>query len=148
MRKNGTDLCCFVRGAEGAPILPVPCPRKESKTIGFGGILSSLSFAGERKGAAGGIFGHKECGAEMYPPVTASPCQPPLGKGAKGTGDADCHDQFANWSRNDTFYERCGTASAGGQRRPPLRMTRKFVQARERADVGIGPYGGFTDRIS
>ena len=30
--------------------------------------------------------------------------------------------------------------SAGGQRRPPLRMTRKFVQARERADVGIGPY--------
>ena len=25
----------------------------------------------------------------MYPPVTASPCQPPLGKGAEGTGDAD-----------------------------------------------------------
>ena len=23
------------------------------------------------------------------PPVTASPCQPPLGKGAEGTGDAD-----------------------------------------------------------
>ena len=80
----------------------------------------------------------------------------------------------------------CGAMSAGGQRRPPLRMTRKFVQARERAGVGselsaaggrgsevsewlrskfqvaavrqrrnfghrnriIGPYGGFTDRIS
>ena len=28
---------------------------------------------------------------------------PPLGKGAEGTRDADCHDQFANWSRNDTF---------------------------------------------
>ena len=28
------------------------------------------------------------------------------------------------------------TRPAGGQRRPPLRMTRKFVQARERADVG------------
>ena len=27
------------------------------------------------------------------PPVTASPCQPPLGKGAEGTRDADCHNQ-------------------------------------------------------
>ena len=39
------------------------------------------------------------------PPVTASPCQPPLGKGAEGTGDADCHDQFANWLRNDSFLQ-------------------------------------------
>ena len=29
------------------------------------------------------------------PPVTALPCQPPLGKGAKGTGDADCHGRRA-----------------------------------------------------
>ena len=57
--------------------------------MGFGGVLSSLSFAGERKGAAGGIFGHKECDAGRNPPVTASPCQPPLGKRAEGTGDAD-----------------------------------------------------------
>ena len=28
-------------------------------------------------------------GAGKNPPVTASPCQSPLGKGAKGTGDAD-----------------------------------------------------------
>ena len=81
------------------------------------------------------------------PPVTALPCRPSLGKGAVGTGDTDCHDQFANWSRNDTFYKRCGTASAGGQRRPPLRMTRKYVQARERADVGIGPYGRFDKKV-
>ena len=40
---------------------------------------------------------------EKNPPVTASPCQPPLGKGTKGTGVADCHGQFANWLRNDTF---------------------------------------------
>ena len=33
------------------------------------------------------------CGAKRNPPVTASPCQPPLGKGAEGTGDADCHNQ-------------------------------------------------------
>ena len=32
---------------------------------------------------------------ERNPPVTASPCQPPLGKGAKGTGDADCHEYGA-----------------------------------------------------
>ena len=82
--------------------------------------------------------GYKRRGEVRNPPVTASPCQPPLGKGALKARDADCHDQFANWSRNDTFYKRCGTASAGGQRRPPLRMTRKFVQAR--ADRGVRPY--------
>ena len=60
------------------------------------------------------------------PPVTASPCQPPLGKGAKGTGEADCHSQCAHWLRNDTL---------------------QGVRWR-RADVGIGPYGVFTDRTS
>ena len=30
--------------------------------------------------------GYKRCGEVRYPPVTASPCQPPLGKGAMGTG--------------------------------------------------------------
>ena len=54
--------------------------------MGFGGVLSSLSFAGERKGAAGGIFVHKECGTEMYPSVTALLCRPPLGKGPWGRG--------------------------------------------------------------
>ena len=34
--------------------------------------------------------GYKKCGAVRNPPVTASPCQPPLGKGAGGTGVADC----------------------------------------------------------
>ena len=37
------------------------------------------------------------------PPVTASPCQPPLGKGAEGTGDADCHSRYAHRLRNDTL---------------------------------------------
>ena len=48
--------------------------------------------------------GYKRCGEVRNPPVTASPCQPPLGKGAKGAGWTDCHDQFANWSRNDRVY--------------------------------------------
>ena len=39
--------------------------------------------------------------ARKNPPVTASPCQPSLGKGAVGTGDADCHSQCAHWLRND-----------------------------------------------
>ena len=60
---------------------------------------------------------------ERNSPGTASPCQPPLGKGAKGTGEADCHDQFANWSRNDRVFTRgAGECPAGGQSRPPLRM--------------------------
>ena len=32
-----------------------PVREKDSKTIGFGGVLSSLSFAAERKGAVGDI---------------------------------------------------------------------------------------------
>ena len=55
------------------------------------------------------------------PPVTALPCQPPLGKGALGTGDADCHSQCAHWLRNDReFYMGCGG---------------------RRADRGVHPYG-------
>ena len=54
------------------------------------------------------------------PPVTALPCQPPLGKGAKGTGDADRHSQRVRWLRNDREF---------------------YMGAVGRADVGIGPYG-------
>ena len=55
---------------------------------------------------------------EKNPPVTASPCQPPLGKGAEGTGDR----------------------IATGAVRP--RNDREFYMgAVGRADVGIGPYG-------
>ena len=61
----------------------------------------------------------------MYPAVTALPCQGPLGKRALGTGEADCHDQFANWSRNDTFL-------------------RSAVQHR-RADRGVRPYKNADD---
>ena len=58
---------------------------------------------------------YKECDAERNPPVTASPCQPPLGKGAEGTGDADCHSQCAHWLRNDRgFYKGCGGRRSEG----------------------------------
>ena len=74
--------------------------------------------------------GYKRCGGVKNPPVTALPCQPPLGKGAMGTGEADCHTSLRTGLAMTGFCKECGTESTGGQRRPPLRMTRKFVQAR------------------
>ena len=50
---------------------------------------------------------------ERNPPVTAAPCQPPLGKGALGTGDADCHSQCAHWLRNDTLQEMLWLSGGG-----------------------------------
>ena len=53
----------------------------------------------------------QKCAAQRNPPVTASPCQPPLGKGALGTGiriatpvtgseeiRVSFRDQSADWS--------------------------------------------------
>ena len=60
--------------------------------------------------------GYKRCSGVKNPPVTASPCQPPLGKGAMETGDADCHSQCAHWLRNDSFFARgqCKAGRRGG----------------------------------
>ena len=86
---------------------------------------------------------YKRCGEVKNPPVTALPCQPPLGKGTKGTGDADCHSQCAHWLRNDRgFYKGCGGESAGGQRRPPLR--RAYKECGKRAVGDAGPYESAT----
>ena len=88
---------------------------------------------------------YKGCDAERNPPVTASPCQPPLGKGALGTRGTDCHDQRAGWSRNDTSSRRNAVARVGGQGRSPLRIdwmpVRRSV-VREDHAVGEGPGGG------
>ena len=57
---------------------------------------------------------YTRCGVKRKPPVTASPCRPPLGKRAKGTGEADCHSQCAHWLRNDReFYMGCGGCPGG-----------------------------------
>ena len=111
----------------------------------------------------------KECDAVRNPPVTASPCQPPLGKGAEGTGDADCHDQFAHWLRNDIgFSWGCGVRRgtwappykglcniAGGQGRPPLRccVTKKSVgeglcPSRGRGNRRSAAGGGCSEPVS
>ena len=76
----------------------------------------------------------KRCGVKRNPPVTASPCQPPLGKGAKGTEEADCHSQCAHWLRNDReFYMGCGRAGRRGRR--PLRKRNKRLNGRATARV-------------
>ena len=87
---------------------------------------------------AGGFFilRGKRAGAKgegKNPAVTALPCQGPLGKRALGTGEADCHDQFANWSRNDMVFS--GGAVNGASRTPP--PTDALLRMRwRRADVG------------
>ena len=57
---------------------------------------------------AGGFFilRGKRAGAGKNPAVTALPCQGPLGKRVMGEEETDCHDQFANWSRNDRLFAR------------------------------------------
>ena len=57
--------------------------------------------------------GYKECDAGRNPPVTAAPCQPPLGKGAKGTGMRIATGAVR--PRNDKslhIYRRCGERAA------------------------------------
>ena len=77
------------------------------------------------------------------PPVTASPCQPPLGKGAKGTGVRIATGALR--PRNDRFLHGVRCKRAVGDAGPYGCVTRS---ADGRADVGIGPYEVFTDRIS
>ena len=62
---------------------------------------------------------------------------PPLGKGAKGTGEADCHSQCAHWLRNDTLYEMRYESVGATARVAPTERNKK---CHGRADVGIGPY--------
>ena len=52
------------------------------------------------------------------PPVTALPCQPPLGKGAKGTGVADCHtSDIGHWFAMTGSFTWCaaGRADVGSE---------------------------------
>ena len=70
----------FNSRGQKVPMFTAPRPRKESKTIGFGGVLWVLSVAGDRKYPAGGIYRHKGC-AGRNPPATALPW---LGDGSYG----------------------------------------------------------------
>ena len=55
--------------------------------------------------------GYKRCGAERNPSVTASPCQPPLGKGARGRIATPVNRSPV---RNDRdFCKECGARPGG-----------------------------------
>ena len=110
---------------------------------------------------------YKRCGGVKNPPVTASPCQPPLGKGAEGTGDGlprvpcalamteaertcvSFRDQSADWSWESVIPlhkgrgERIATASV----RTGFAMT-WFLQGVRcksgRADRVVRPYEDVT----
>ena len=100
-----------------------------------------VQWAGDRKGRPYGALQGVRRG-ERNPLVTASPCQPPLGKGAMGTGVTDCHNQCAHWFRNDTLQEMLWLSDGGVRTpRPYGWVARSAVQDR-RADRGVRPYGG------
>ena len=57
---------------------------------------------------------YKGCGTKRNPPVTASPCQPPLGKGAKETGMRIATAVNRSLVRNDRdFCKGCGARPGG-----------------------------------
>ena len=86
------------------------------------------------------------------PPVTASPCQPPLGKGAKGTGLRIATTSLRTGLAMTLLLQ--GVRWAAGHMGPALHYICFVGQGpcalpgmREktgRADVGIGPYGSAT----
>ena len=123
----------------------------------------SLAFFGkwDKINRIRGMLRPKKCAAQRNPPVTASPCQPPLGKGAVGTGVR------MSLLRCPKFL-RCLTADAGNfdrghsltslllplaalgslpttSLRTGLAMTH-YKECGKRDDVSIVPYAPFTDR--
>ena len=82
----------------------------------------------------------------------------PFSKGAKGTGDADCHSQCAHWLRNDTLleirYKPGGRAEASALRRGykgrgrtggvEPRPTGGYKGCGRTGGVEPRPYGGLT----
>ena len=77
--------------------------------------------------------GYKRCGEGKNPPVTASPCQPPLGKGAiKDGGRIATTSDIGHWFRNDILQE---VHRAGRCRHRPLRKRNKRCNGRATARV-------------
>ena len=55
MRRQGANFAHPGPRGKRRPTWTTPQPRKGFQNLGFGGVLSSLSFAAERKGAVGDI---------------------------------------------------------------------------------------------
>ena len=119
------------------PMFTAPRPRKESKTIGFGGVLWVLSVAGDRKHPAGGIYRHKGCAGRNHP-ATALPW--PWGRELRIATGTSC-------PRNDKgFCKECGCiidGAVGGQPQgSPQRKIRVIFRDLLRGLIaGISPGG-------
>ena len=114
-----TRVFARIVGGQGRPPLRKARRCEQARTGG----VEPRPYGSATRGAMGGRPQwsplrkyYKECDAVKNPPVTASPCQPPLGKGAMGTGDTDCHGQCSHWPRNDTSQEVRGSDGAHGPR--------------------------------
>ena len=82
------------RSAVGGPS-GTPAPTEAYLVVRRGGALP-LPRATARVAPTKALQGVRR--GERNPPVTASPCQPPLGKGAGGTGAAECHtSDIGHW---------------------------------------------------
>ena len=78
--------------------------------------FAGVCWTGKRFDFDGGA--QEVLGRGRNPPVTALPCQPPLGKGAKGTGDADCHtSDIGHWFAMTRFLQ--GVQWAGDRKGRP-----------------------------
>ena len=92
----------FCRAGPACPAVSAGKPGRADVGIGPHGSAIRGAMGGRPQGSPLRKR-YKGGRGERNPPVTAAPCQPPLGKGALRTGDADCHSQCAHWLRNDTL---------------------------------------------
>ena len=108
-------------GHRNRVIAPYESVTRSAVVIGRGDV-GIAPYGGETEIhlLSGGVeprpYGGQQGVRKKNPPVTASPCRPPLGKGAMGTGDADCHSRCAHRLRNDSFFARgqCKAGRRGG----------------------------------
>ena len=69
---------------------------------------------GVRADVGSGPYGEVAKGAVKESPSHGFAVPAPFRQGGEGTGDADCHGQFANWPRNDSVFVR-SRYKAGGR---------------------------------
>ena len=106
--------------------------------------FAGVCWTGKRFDFDGGA--QEVLGRGRNPPVTASPCQPPLGKGTEGTGGADCHSQCAHWLRNDRFLQ--GVQWAGDRKGRPCGSVTWSAWRRDDVGSELSAAGGRRSEVS
>ena len=106
--------------------------------------FAGVCWTGKRFDFDGGA--QEVLGRGRNPPVTALPCQPPLGKGAMRTGVRIATSSVRTGFAMTRFLQGVRyKADSGGQRRPPLRgVTRNLVE-RGVGDAAPYEWDGGTD---